>query len=134
MTRLMKPELVTTGYATSVKITSTPATHAAIRSARRSQLRCFSMVSDLIVAIRRCLLMAGGALCFRNDSRCLFLPNVIWCFTLSSPEYSNEIKDGGKCVSTALSFSPTLWRQSPKFEGRADGFHPGLERLGRCVA
>jgi hypothetical protein len=48
-------------------------------------------------------------------------------FTLSSPECSNEIKDGGKCVRTALSFSPTLWRQSPKFEGR----NPKSRKAGR---
>jgi hypothetical protein len=39
-------------------------------------------------------------------------------FTLSSPECSNEIKDGGKGVSTALSCPPALWRKSPKLEGR----------------
>src|SRR5208283_1278688 len=50
--RLMKPELVTTRYATSSKIASTTATHTAIRTTTRSRLGPFSIVSESIVAIK----------------------------------------------------------------------------------
>src|ERR1035438_8141823 len=79
MTRLIKPELVTTGYATSIKITSTPATHAAIRIAIRSRLGCFSMVSESIVAIRRYLLTAWGH-CVSGMTRAAVFASRIYPF------------------------------------------------------
>jgi len=67
---LDEAELVTTRYATSVKITSTPGNHApVVASVAAAGSAAFRWLVTAIVAIRRYIL-GLGPLCFRNGPRC----------------------------------------------------------------
>jgi hypothetical protein len=91
MTPLMKVELVTMKYATTITAASTPATQAAINSVRRSQLRCFSMAGEVVVAIKHYFLAAWGH-CVSERTRAAVSASAISRFYTVKPDYSMQIK------------------------------------------